>query len=479
MPTSRFTALYDDHSGQDIEKDAPSNGRSTSDVQTSAGTSLQRGLKERHITMIAMGGSIGTGLVIGTGKSLAQAPGSLFVSYTFLGLIVFLVMAAMGLMPAWIPFSAGFTGYVSRYCDPSLGFALGWTYMMKYLIMTPNQLTAGALVLQCWVPREKLNTGAWVAIFLVLIIIINFWGIRFFGEFEFWLSKFKVVIILGTIIFCLVLVVGGGPNHDCVGFDIGKTQGPSKSTLPPAASGASLVSGRQMINATFAYMGTELFGVTVAEAQTPRKTIPKAIKLTFFRILLFYCISVLLMGMLCFASPFVVAAELAAVPAVPHILNGCLLVFIFSACNTDLYTASRTLYGLSAANNAPRLFTRTIWNAILRDYGAGAWCKARMAQGVKRDALPYASPFWIWGSYFALLICILILLTKNFDVFVGWEAEPFEFATRSVGVRPEAVDLFTDKEVFDREEEHFREQEQVKEKSPIMRWLHATVGAIF
>lgn len=97
-------------------------------LETSADTSLHRGLKARHITMIAIGGALGTGLIIGTGAALADAgPGSLFIAYTFIGAIVFLVMAALGEMAAWLPLSSGFTGYASRYCHPSLGFALGWT----------------------------------------------------------------------------------------------------------------------------------------------------------------------------------------------------------------------------------------------------------------------------------------------------------------------------------------------------------------
>lgn len=97
-------------------------------LETSPETSLHRGLKARHITMIAIGGAIGTGLIIGTGKALAQAgPGSVFICYTLIGFVVFLVMAALGEMAAWLPISAGFTGYASRFCDPSLGFALGWT----------------------------------------------------------------------------------------------------------------------------------------------------------------------------------------------------------------------------------------------------------------------------------------------------------------------------------------------------------------
>jgi yeast amino acid transporter len=120
-------------SGGDVEKHASPDKAdvlSIRGLETSAETSLHRGLKARHITMIAIGGALGTGLLIGTGAALADAgPGSLFITYTFIGAIVFLVMAALGEMSAWFPLSAGFTGYATRYCHPSLGFALGWTYV--------------------------------------------------------------------------------------------------------------------------------------------------------------------------------------------------------------------------------------------------------------------------------------------------------------------------------------------------------------
>ncbi|KAJ3535653.1 hypothetical protein NM208_g7049 [Fusarium decemcellulare] len=191
-----------------------------------AETSLHRGLKARHITMIAIGGAIGTGLIIGTGKALAQAgPGSVFICYTLIGFVVFLVMAALGEMAAWLPMSAGFTGYASRFCDPSLGFALGWTYWFKYIIVTPNQLTAAALVIQFWVPRETVNPGVFIAIFLVVICVINYFGIRFFGELEFWLSSFKVITIVGIILFSFILMLGGGPDHDRKGFRYWKDPG--------------------------------------------------------------------------------------------------------------------------------------------------------------------------------------------------------------------------------------------------------------
>ncbi|KAK8048497.1 hypothetical protein PG994_010227 [Apiospora phragmitis] len=508
-------------------------------IETSAETSLHRGLKARHITMIAIGGAIGTGLIIGTGKALAQAgPGSVFISYTIVGFIVFLVMAALGEMAAWLPMSAGFTGYASRFCDPSLGFALGWSYWFKYIIVTPNQLTAAALVIQYWLPRDRVNPGVWIAVFLVVIVCINYFGIRFFGEFEFWLSSFKVIVVIGIMILTLVIALGGAPDHDRRGFRYWQDPGAFKPYIKEGSAGRFLGFWSTMVTATFAYLGTELVGVTVGEAQNPRKTVP----LTFYRILFFYVISVLLIGMcvpynspdLVFAnsqansaaaSPFVVAIKNARINALDHILNACILVFVFSAANSDLYIASRTLYGLASDGSAPAIFRKTNKNgvpvpalALSACFGFLAfmnvssnsatvfgyfvnlttifglmtwisilvthiwWCRARRAQGLTNAQLPYVAPLGIYGSYGALFMCILIALTKNYDVFVGDFGTKYPtFITGYLGipvyliaifghktwlylkngrvwpkgVSPHAADFYTGKDVIDREEEAF------------------------
>lgn len=504
-------------------------------IETSAETSLHRGLKARHITMIAIGGAIGTGLIIGTGKALAQAgPGSIFISYSIVGFVVYLVMAALGEMAAWLPMSAGFTGYASRFCDPSLGFALGWTYWMKYIIVTPNQLTAAALVISFWVPREKVNPGVWITIFLVLILSINYFGIRFFGEFEFWLSSFKVVVIVGVILLALVIACGGA-DGDARGFRYWRDPGAFRPYIATGSWGEFLGFWSTMVTATFAYLGTELVGVTVGEAQNPRKTIPRAIRLTFYRIVFFYIISILLIGMcvpwnsddLAFAnkasgnanaSPFVVAIKLAHIPVLDHILNACILLFVFSAANSDLYIASRTLYGLSSDGAAPSIFRKTNKNGVplysllasaafallaflnVSDdskavftyfvnlttiFGLMTWIsilvthiyfvKARRAQGLGNDAMPFVAPLGIYGSYGALAMCCLIALTKNYDVFVGKWSEKYptfitgylgipvflvliighKLWTKSKGVRPHECDFYTGKDIIDREEEEF------------------------
>ncbi|RYP67293.1 hypothetical protein DL771_007311 [Monosporascus sp. 5C6A] len=503
-------------------------------LETSAETSLHRGLKARHITMIAIGGAIGTGLIIGTGKALAQAgPGSIFISYSVVGFVVFLVMAALGEMAAWLPMSAGFTGYASRFCDPSLGFALGWTYWIKYIIVTPNQLTAAALVIQYWVPRERVNPGVWVAIFLVIIVCINYFGIRFFGEFEFWLSSFKVIVICGVILLSLIIAAGGA-DGDPRGFRYWRDPGAFKPFINEGASGRFLGFWSTMVTATFAYLGTELVGVTVGEAQNPRKTIPRAIKLTFYRIVFFYCISIFLLGMcvpyndpgLAFAtttvnnanaSPFVVAIKNARIRALDHILNACILVFVFSASNSDLYIASRTLYGLASDGSAPNIFRKTDSKGVplyalglsacfallafmnvsddskqvftyfvdmVTIFGLMTWIsilvthiwfvRARRAQGLANSVMPYVAPLGIYGSYGALAMCILISLTKSFQVFVTgrWNTATFitsylgipvylllifghKVWTHSKGIRPHECDFYTGKDIIDREEEAF------------------------
>ena len=352
--------------------------------------------------------------------------------------------------------------------------------VQRYLITTPNQLVAAALVLQEWVPRTRVNPGVWIAIFLVAIISINYFGIRFFGEFEFWLSSFKVLVILGLIVLSVILAAGGGPTHDVKGSRYWQNPGAFKpySGITNDSTAKFVSFWSAMVNATFAYLGTELIGVTVGEAQNPRRTIPRAIKLTFYRILLFYVVSVLLLGMLvpynsknlifanaattgAAASPFVVAIEEAGIPVLGGILNACILLFVLSAANSDLYIATRTLFGLAKEGKAPGIFSRTnrrgvpiyalVFGALfcclgfmsvsddsktvfsyfvnlVTVFGLLTWLSilythirfvaAREAQNISDSELAYTAPFGTAGSWVALAFTLLITIVKNFTVFI-------------------------------------------------------------
>ncbi|EGX44000.1 hypothetical protein TWF173_001466 [Orbilia oligospora] len=520
------------------------------------GHSLHRGLRSRQVTMIAIGGAIGTGLIIGTGSALAKAgPGSLMIAYTFVGFIVFLVMAALGEMAAWLPAAGGFSVYATRFVDPALGFSLGYTYWFKYIITTPNQLTAAALVIQFWLPATKVNPGVFIAIFLVVIVAINYFGIKFFGEFEFWLSSIKVLVICGLILLSLILALGGGPDHDRKGFRYWKKPGAFAPYLTTGSLGQFLGFWSTMVNAVFAYLGTELVGVTVGEAENPRKTIPRAIKLTFYRILFFYCFSVLLLGMIiayddnelvkatkqsynsAAASPFVAAIRVSGINVLPGFLNACILIFVFSASNSDLYIASRTIHGLALKGHAPAILAKTDARGVpyyslglsalfcclafmnvssdsktvfgyfvnlVTIFGLLTWIsilvshvyfvRARNAQGVDPKTLAYRAPFGVAGTYFALFFCILIALTKNFDVFVGgFKFKTFitgylgiplylimifgyKFVKKTEGVKPEEADLWSGKDAIDRDEEMWKIRDAEKKASGVKDggWFYRT-----
>lgn len=422
-------------------------------------------------------------------------------------------------------------------------------------------MTAGAMVISYWIPTERINAGVWITIFLVLIVAVNYFGVKFFGEFEFWLSSFKVVVILGLILLSFILMLGGGPDHDRKGFRYWKSPGAFNTFKMEGAPGRFLAFWSTMVSATFAYLGTELVGVTVGEAQNPRKTIPRAIKLTFYRILVFYVTSVLLVGTLvpynspkllfalsddnkakgsAAASPFVVAIELAAIPILPHILNACILLFVFSAANSDLYIATRTIYGLAREGKAPRIFARTDRRGVpvyalaisaviallaymnvssdsktvfkyfvnlVSIFGLLTWIsilvthiyfvRARKAQGVPEESLAYKAPLGAAGSWFALVFCIIIALTKNFDVFIhnpetygNFDYKNFitaylgiplylimifgyKLATRCKGVSPMEADLFSGKDEIDREEAaYLAAKEANAEQSSNAGWFY-------
>jgi amino acid transporter len=373
----------------------------------------------------------------------------------------------------------------------------------KYIITTPNQLTATALILGEWKNRDEVNPGVWIAVFLVAICAINYFGIKFFGELEFWLSTIKVITIVrtaqivvrgqantnkqvGVIILSFLLAVGAGPGP-ATGFKYYKSPGAFKPYIATGDAGRFYGFWSSLVNAVFAYLGTELIGVTVGEAQNPRKTIPRAIKLTFYRILFFYCLSVFFLGMLvpydsdelafansastgASASPFVVAIKLAGIKHLPGIVNACILLFTFSASNSDLYIASRTLYGLAVEGHAPKIFlwtdkrgvpvpalamsalfcctafmnaaddAKTVFGYFVNlttIFGLLSWIsllvshiwfvRARNAQGITKDQMAYTAPFGLIGSYIALFFCVLIALTKNFSVFTKGKYGNFDY----------------------------------------------------
>lgn len=518
-------------------------------AQVEEGQELKKALEARHLSMIAIGGALGTGLLIGTGSALKTAgPGAVFITYSVIGFVVFMVLSGLGEVATFIPLADGFAGYCSRYVDESLGFACGWVYLMKYLLIPANQLVAGSLVMSFWLPPSKVNPGVWIAVFLVIIVVINVLGVRFFGEIEFWLSCLKVLTCLGLIILLLVIALGGAPTHDRLGFRFWRNPGAFKQYSEKRSPTYTLHVGGDLghfvsflsvlVTAIFAYMGSELVGITFAECARPRQAIPKAIKLTFYRILLFYICSVLLLGMCvasndplllgakgstASASPFVIAIKNAKIKGLDHVINACILLFVLSAANSDLYICSRTIYGLAVGGYAPKIFATTNKNGVpyygiilgslfcclafmttsssaadIFTYfvnvvsltGLITWScilflhirfmQALKAQGIsrKRD-LVYRSPFQPYGSWISFIICIFLIFIKNFTVFLGRDFPYKTFITgyiilpvflimfvgyklimKTKLIPSLQVDLDTYRDVIDAEEEKYRLQDE-------------------
>ncbi|KAF4925749.1 Dicarboxylic amino acid permease [Colletotrichum viniferum] len=387
-------------------------------------------------------------------------------------------MAALGEIISYMPLTHGFGGYATRFVDPALGFATGYSYFFKYLLATPNQLSAFALIMKFWV-GDRVSPAVFITIALVLILAINSISFKAFGEFEFWLSSLKVLIMIGVILLLFVLAVGGGPTGDRPGFRYWSNPGAFAEYKIDDDKGRLLGVWSAMVAAVYAFSGTELLGVTVGEAKNPRLSMPKAVRLTFFRIVFFYVISVFLLGFvvpynsqeLAFAagaktsaaaSLFVVAIKIAKIKGLDHVINDCLVVFVFSAANSDIYISSRTLYGIAIDGKAPRIFTRTtkagvpfvalalcgafcglaymsvsssaatVFNnltSIVTVFGLLTWisilvshiffCRAREAQQIDPAYIPFRAPFGMWGSYIALGFLIVLALTKGIEVFVG------------------------------------------------------------
>lgn len=447
--------------------------------------------------MIAIGGSLGTGLLIGTGSALrSSGPASIFIGYTVIGFVVFMVLGGLGEVATHIPLADGFPGYCRRYVDEALGFACGWAYLLLALILVGNQLIAGSLTMQFWLDSDKANPGIWVAVFLVVITTINIFGVRFFGEVEFWFSVIKVCTCLGLIILLLVIALGGGPTGDRLGFRYWQDPGafreyeePERDLLIEGDIGRFFSFLSAFVTSVFAYSGCELVGITFPECSRPRKAIPKAIYLTFYRIVIFYSLNILLLGMCvpfnderllgasgttASASPFVIAIFNAQIRGLDHLINAAILIFIISAAACDMYVGSRTMYGLSVSGYSPGFFSKTNkkgipYYGIMLSFSFAllafmvtssdaaevfeyfmdvisltsllAWAcllfvhmrfmKAMKAQGMDRKKdLAFCSPFQPFGTYFSFGICIFTMIAKNFSVVLG---SPFDYETFITG----------------------------------------------
>ncbi|KAH6683256.1 amino acid permease/ SLC12A domain-containing protein [Halenospora varia] len=338
------------------------------DIESGETDKLHRALKGRHMQMIAIGGSIGAGLFVGSGSALSSGgPGSLVIDFLIIGFMLLLTVNAMGELAAIYPVAGSFYNYSIRFIDPAWGFAMGWNYAMNWLIVLPFELTTAGITIAFWTdPNDtgtpSISVGVWITIFLVMVTAINFFGVKGYGEVEFVLGLIKVIAIIGFIILGIIIDCGGVPT-DTRGY-IGAKYWHNPGAFRNGFKGFCSV----FVTASFAFGGTELVGLAAAEADNPRKTIPKATKQVFWRISLFYVISLFLLGLIVPSdndslssasggntrySPFVLSFRLAGIKVLPSIFNAVITLSVISVANSCTFASTRTVQALCARGMGP------------------------------------------------------------------------------------------------------------------------------
>ncbi len=327
-------------------------------MQTSPNENLHRGLKERHIQLIALGGAIGVGLFLGSSTAIQTAGPALMLSYFIGGLAIFIVMRALGELAVEYPVAGSFSTYAYEFIGPLPGYITGWTYWFMWIVTCMAEITAAGIYMTYWYPGTP--QWAWALAALVIMTIVNMIAVGAFGEFEFWFALIKVVTIIAMIILgCGMIFFGFFNNGVAIGISNLYAHG---GFFAKGFSGPVLA----LVMVAFAYLGIELIGVTAGEAQNPEKTIPSAIDKVLWRILIFYVGA--LFVILCLypwneidptkGSPFVMTFSKVGIPAAAGIINFVVLTAALSSCNSGIYSTGRMLYNLALQKKAPAMFAK-------------------------------------------------------------------------------------------------------------------------
>jgi len=319
------------------------------------GEQLERGLEERHIQLMAIGGAIGVGLFLGSATAIKMAGPALLLAYAGGGLILYIIMRALGEMAVEHPISGSFAAYAYEFISPLFGFLTGWSYWFMWIVTCMAETTAVGVYINFWFPAFP----TWLSAFLciVLLTIVNLTAASAFGEFEFWFALIKVVtIIVMIVIGAIMMFTGLGHGGVAVGFTNLYSNG---GFFPKGIWGPI----QALVMVTFAFLGIELIGVTAGEAKNPDKVIPSAIKKVFWRIMIFY-VGALTVIMSLYpwneigtkGSPFVMTFASLGIAAAAGIINFVVLTAASSSCNSGIFTTGRMIYSLSLEGKAPKYF---------------------------------------------------------------------------------------------------------------------------
>ncbi|GAB7348428.1 hypothetical protein MBLNU459_g6851t3 [Dothideomycetes sp. NU459] len=400
-------------------------------------------------------------------------------------------------MVTYLPISSPFITFASRYIDDAIGLAAGYNFFVFEAMLVPFEITACNVVIHYW--SDIVPAGGIIAIVIVLYALINMLTVKWYGETEFWAALGKVLLIIGLIIFTFIVMLGGNPLHDRFGFRYWKEPGAFAQLYYGGNLGYFLGFLQCLIQASFTIAGPDYVSMAAGEAENPRVIMPKAFNAVFYRLTAFFMLGSLAVGILvpyndaelkaayadslpgAAASPYVVAMNRLRISGLPHIVNALVLASAFSAGNSYVYCASRSLFGLALEGKAPKIFTRTTRKGVpiycvlavlviallsflqvsnsastvlswfinlvtasqLINYAVMCatflcWKRACDAQGLDRSSLPYKG----WGqpyvAWYGLVGCLVMAFVGGYTVFLpgNWDVPTFLFSYFMIGLFP-------------------------------------------
>lgn len=464
----------------ELAESISSSGTSSTATKATENASLKRNLDSRLLNMIAIGGSIDTGIFLASGNAISMAgPGGTLLAYFITGIMVYFLMTSLGEMAAFMPTTGSFYFYAAKFVDPALGYALGWNYWYNWAITVASEISAASLIMRFWFPESQ--PFIWSTLFISIFIACNAVSARGFGEVEYWFSIIKVTTIV-IFLFAGIAMIAGLTQHESVGF--------KNWTIGDAPfHGGALAVFSAFIIAGFSFQGTELIGIAAGETKSPQTAIPRAIKQVFWRILLFFLSSILIISLLIpYTSPHLAKANVAVSPFTyvfkelgvafaASLVNAIILTAILSAGNSGMYAATRMLWFLAQKGHVPSLFakinkrgipiyalaatTAVASIAFLSSlFGNGkvyfwllsasslsgfiAWLgiavshyrfrKAYIKQGLDINKLPYIAKGYPYVPLIAMILCIVIIAGQHYKAFIENNIDWYEIIISYIGI---------------------------------------------
>lgn len=362
--------------------------------------------------MMALGATIGVGLFLGSASAIKLAGPAILVAYLIGGFTIFIIMRALGEMAVDNPVAGSFSRYAHEYLGPLAGYLTGWTYWFQWIVTCMAEVTAVGIYMHLWFPNVP--TWIWALTSLCGIGAVNFFAVKAYGEFEFWFSLIKVVTIVLMIVSGAGMIFFGlGNGGQPIGFSALWAHG---GFFPNGVEGVVLA----LPMVAFAYGGVEMLGLTAGEAKNPKKTLSRAVNAVFWRVLVFYVGSLLVLMSIypwnqigAEGSPFVTTFEKLGVPAAAGVINFVVLTAALSSCNSGIFSVGRMLYNLAQQGQGPKIFGR-VGKSGVPNFALGV-SLALLLMGVLLNYLAPKSVFvWLTAiSTFAVVWTWMIILLSH------------------------------------------------------------------